>query len=230
MLESLWPRNFIVPHFPLILPSTSAFISSTRRNVDVAKKKYYMTLPTQEVGDTFLRTYGHTSIMVKGHKVMFRLSDKPVNEGRVRHVRSTPWEDPNALEERNKQNQSSRVDNGWIFVPRIACHDNSRMVRCLLCSLFSCKRVLSIIGINKICPSKICAQSVRGISNGITNFLTRFPLVSLDRKDLIAAAVNSDMHHGGRTLRHIQEGYKSKLKELSCWTNVKFPNPSLRTQ
>jgi hypothetical protein len=125
-----------------------------------------MTLPTQEVGDTFLRTYGHTSIMVKGHKIMFRLSDKPVNEGRVRHVRSTPWEDPHALEERNKQNQSSRVDNGWIFVPRIACHDNSRMIRCLLCSLFSCKRVLPMIGINKICPSKVCAQSVRGISNG----------------------------------------------------------------
>ena len=62
-----------------------------------------LTLPTLEVGDTFLRTYGHTSIMVKGRKIMFRLSDKPVNEGRVRHIRSIPWEDPNALEERNRQ-------------------------------------------------------------------------------------------------------------------------------
>jgi RNA-dependent RNA polymerase len=62
-----------------------------------------LTLPTHEVGDTFLRTYGHTSIIVKGRKIMFRLSDKPVNEGRVRHIRSIQWEDPNALEERNRQ-------------------------------------------------------------------------------------------------------------------------------
>jgi hypothetical protein len=62
-----------------------------------------LTLPTREVGDTFLRTYGHTSILVKGRKIMFRLSDRPVNEGRVRHIRSIPWEDPNVLEERHRQ-------------------------------------------------------------------------------------------------------------------------------
>ena len=62
-----------------------------------------LTLPTQEAGDTFLRTYSHTSIMVKGRKIMFQLSDKPVNEGRVRHIRSISSEDPNALEERNRQ-------------------------------------------------------------------------------------------------------------------------------
>jgi RNA-dependent RNA polymerase len=62
-----------------------------------------LTLPTQEVGDTFLLTYGHTRIMVKGRVIEFRLSDKPVNEGRVRHIRSIPWEDPKVLERRNRQ-------------------------------------------------------------------------------------------------------------------------------
>ena len=62
-----------------------------------------LTLPTREVGDTFLRTYGNSSIVVKGRKILFRLSDKPVNEGRVRHIRSIPWEDPKILEERNRR-------------------------------------------------------------------------------------------------------------------------------
>jgi RNA-dependent RNA polymerase len=62
-----------------------------------------LTLPKKEVGDTFLLTYGHRGIMVKGRMVGFRLSDKPVNEGRVRHIRSIPWEDPKVLERRNRQ-------------------------------------------------------------------------------------------------------------------------------
>ena len=62
-----------------------------------------LTLPTQEVGNTFLLTYGHTSIMVNGRMIKFRLSDKPVNEGHVRHIRSIPWEDPKVLERRNRQ-------------------------------------------------------------------------------------------------------------------------------
>jgi hypothetical protein len=62
-----------------------------------------LTLPTEELGKTFLLTYGHTSIMVKGRKIELRLSDKPVNEGRVRHIRSIPWEDPKVLEMRNRQ-------------------------------------------------------------------------------------------------------------------------------
>ena len=62
-----------------------------------------LTLPTQEIGETFLSTYGHTSIVVNGRKIEFRLSDKPVNEGRVRHIRSIPWEDPKVLEKRNRQ-------------------------------------------------------------------------------------------------------------------------------
>lgn len=62
-----------------------------------------LTLPTLEVGKTFLSTYGHTSINVKGRMIKFRLSDRPVNEGRVRHIRSIPWEDPQVLETRNRQ-------------------------------------------------------------------------------------------------------------------------------
>jgi RNA-dependent RNA polymerase len=90
-----------------------------------------LTLPTQEVGDTFLRTYGHTSIMVKGRKIMSRLSDKPVNEGRVRHIRSIPWEDPNALEERNRQKaaDSQPIElQGYAFGH--VCRDGSFLVDC----------------------------------------------------------------------------------------------------
>ena len=62
-----------------------------------------LTLPTREVGETFLLTYGHTSIMVKGRMIEFRRSDRPVNEGRVRYIRSVLWEDPKVLERRNRQ-------------------------------------------------------------------------------------------------------------------------------
>ena len=62
-----------------------------------------LTLPTQEVGSTFLSTYGHRGIIVNGRVIKFRLSDKPLNEGRARHIRSTPWEDPKVLETRNRQ-------------------------------------------------------------------------------------------------------------------------------
>ena len=74
-------------------------------HVHLFKKKGcgILTLPTKEVGDTFLLTYGHTSIMVNGRPIKFRLSDKPVNEGRVLHIRSIPWEDPKILETRNRQ-------------------------------------------------------------------------------------------------------------------------------
>ena len=62
-----------------------------------------LTLPTKEIGNTFLLTYGHTSITVNGRSIKFQLSDRPVNEGRVRHICSIPWEDPAVLETRNRQ-------------------------------------------------------------------------------------------------------------------------------
>ena len=62
-----------------------------------------LTLPTQEVGDAFLLTYGHTSIKVKGRRIKLRLSDKPVNEGCIRHILSIPWGDPGVLETRIRQ-------------------------------------------------------------------------------------------------------------------------------
>ena len=62
-----------------------------------------LTLPTQEVGDTFLLTYGHKGIRVKGCLFKFEPSDRPVNERRVHHICSNPWEDPKVLETRNKQ-------------------------------------------------------------------------------------------------------------------------------
>ena len=35
--------------------------------------------------------------------IKFRLSDKPVNEGCARHIRSTLWENPKVLERKNRQ-------------------------------------------------------------------------------------------------------------------------------
>ena len=84
-----------------------------------------LTLPTQEVGDTFLQTYGHTSIMVKGRKIIFRLSDKPVNEGPVRHIRFIPWEDPNAL----CRDGSFLVDSDTLGSRDIACDLDRRQIR-----------------------------------------------------------------------------------------------------
>ena len=43
--------------------------------------------------------------MVKGREIMFRLSDKPVNEGCIRHICSPSWEDPVVLKVRNKQSR-----------------------------------------------------------------------------------------------------------------------------
>lgn len=108
-----------------------------------------LTLPTQEVGDTFLLTYGHTSINVNGRMIKFRLSDKPVNEGRVRHIRSIPWEDPKVLERRNRQKAeysqpiklqgyafgyfrrdgSFLVDSDTLGIGDIACDLDHRQIR-----------------------------------------------------------------------------------------------------
>ena len=99
--------------------------------VDLFKKKGcgMLTLPTQEAGETFLSTYGHTSIMVNGRKIEFRLSDKPVNEGRVRHIRSIPWEDPKVLEMRNRQKaKDSQPINLEEFAFGHFCRDGSFLV------------------------------------------------------------------------------------------------------
>ena len=90
-----------------------------------------LTLPTREVGETFLSTYGHTSIMVNGRNIDFRLSDKPVNEGRVRYIRSIPWEDPKIVEMRNRQKakDSQPIKLQGFGFGRF-CRDGSFLVDC----------------------------------------------------------------------------------------------------
>ena len=86
-----------------------------------------LTLPTKEVGDTFLLTYGHTSIKVHDSMIKFRLSNKPLNEGRVRHICSIPWEDPKELETRQKAENSQPIDlQGYAFGH--FCRDGSFLV------------------------------------------------------------------------------------------------------
>ena len=100
-------------------------------HVQLFKKKGcgMLTLPTQEVGNTFLLTYGHTSIMVKGRMIKFGLSDKPVNKGLVYHICSIPWEDPAVLETRNRRKAE---DSKPIKLQKFAfghfCRDGSFLV------------------------------------------------------------------------------------------------------
>ena len=109
------------PPFPITNPPLNF-------HVHLMKKKGCgtLTLPTEEVANIFLRTYGHTGVMVKGRMIDFRLSNQPVNEGRIRHVRSTPWEDPKVLEWRNKQKaKDSEPMNLQAFAFGHFCRDGS---------------------------------------------------------------------------------------------------------
>ena len=71
-----------------------------------------LTLPTQEVGNTFLMTYGHTGINVLGRPIKFELSERPVNGGGVLRICSIPWEDPTVLEiqKRQKEEDSEPIE------------------------------------------------------------------------------------------------------------------------
>lgn len=62
-----------------------------------------LTLPNETAGRIFLRAYGDSGVPVKGPRVMFSLSNKPLNEEKVAILNSRPWRDPRRLEREKEQ-------------------------------------------------------------------------------------------------------------------------------
>ncbi|KAF8446342.1 RNA dependent RNA polymerase-domain-containing protein [Boletus edulis BED1] len=85
-------------------------------NFDVSLFKKYnsrgkvgiLTLPNSYAGQIFLRAYGTTGVPIKGPRVMFSLSNKPLNEDRIAILNSRPWRDPQQL----KQEKEQRIREG----------------------------------------------------------------------------------------------------------------------
>ncbi|KAH7883958.1 RdRP-domain-containing protein [Phlebopus sp. FC_14] len=68
-----------------------------------------LTLPTTDAGNTFLRAYGTTGVFVKGRRIIFTLSNRPVTGATVARLNETTWRDPRELEaERERLIQASR--------------------------------------------------------------------------------------------------------------------------
>ena len=70
-----------------------------------------LTLPNEDAGRIFLRAYGTTGIPVKGPKVLFSLSNRPLNEDKVAILNSTSWRDPQRL----KMEKEQRIREGRPF-------------------------------------------------------------------------------------------------------------------
>ncbi|KAF8557374.1 RdRP-domain-containing protein [Imleria badia] len=62
-----------------------------------------LTLPTENAGHIFLRSYGTAGVRVKGSNILFSLSDKPLNEEKVKILNSRPWRDPQQLKLEKEQ-------------------------------------------------------------------------------------------------------------------------------
>jgi hypothetical protein len=87
------------PPFPLDPP--------TNFDIDLFKSKQgkpigLLTLPTNELGNIFLRTYGQTGISVQYRTIYFSLSNKQ-RDGHIEKVRASAWEDPRILQEQKKR-------------------------------------------------------------------------------------------------------------------------------
>ncbi|KAI6134190.1 RdRP-domain-containing protein [Pisolithus croceorrhizus] len=68
-----------------------------------------LALPSATVGDTFLRSYGSSGVTVKGARILFQHSTKPISPEKIAQLNSTPWQDPLELQrEREKMVEDSR--------------------------------------------------------------------------------------------------------------------------
>ena len=67
-----------------------------------------LTLSSEYAGQIFLRSYGTTGVQVKGPRVSFSLSNKPLNEDKVAILNSRPWRDPQRL----KMEKERRIQEG----------------------------------------------------------------------------------------------------------------------
>ncbi|KAJ7102468.1 RdRP-domain-containing protein, partial [Mycena belliarum] len=62
-----------------------------------------LTLPTTQVGETFLYLYGGSGLLVKNRAIFFSRNKRPVNQGLVEMVRTTPWRDPTIIREEKER-------------------------------------------------------------------------------------------------------------------------------
>ncbi|KIK99941.1 hypothetical protein PAXRUDRAFT_30186 [Paxillus rubicundulus Ve08.2h10] len=83
------------PPFPLEPPLN--FDVYFFKKFDTRGKVGILNLPTVSVGNTFLYAYGSTGVPVKGPRIIFSRSNKPVNQDRLAILNATSWQDPKAL-------------------------------------------------------------------------------------------------------------------------------------
>ena len=76
-------------------------------------KNGVLTLPSEKAGRMFLHAYGHKKgLKLKGRKIEFHLNDRPLDEERVRMLRSRPWKDPQQLKMEMEQRQQRIREGG----------------------------------------------------------------------------------------------------------------------
>ncbi|KAJ7139530.1 RNA dependent RNA polymerase-domain-containing protein [Mycena epipterygia] len=86
-IDSESPINF---HVDLFRAARSR--GATHRGMGI------LTVPATQIGEDFLAIYG-SGVVVKSRRILFSRSTRPVNEGLVEFVRTTPWMDPKRLRE-----------------------------------------------------------------------------------------------------------------------------------
>lgn len=62
-----------------------------------------LTLPTEDVGVTFLRAHGGVGIVVKGRPILISKSTRAIHKSRIERLNNTPWRDPIQLREEQER-------------------------------------------------------------------------------------------------------------------------------
>ncbi|KAJ6627010.1 RNA dependent RNA polymerase-domain-containing protein [Mycena sp. CBHHK59/15] len=100
------------PPFPLDPPTNFKveIFRSNRSRGATHRGMGILTLPSSEIGETFLDLFG-AGIAVNQRLVMFKRSTRRVNEGLITFVRTRPWVDPETLREEKQMraNLSSTI-------------------------------------------------------------------------------------------------------------------------
>lgn len=91
------------PPEPLLNFDTTLFKKHNSRG-----KVGILTLPNENAGQIFLRSYGTAGVKIKGSKVLFSPSNKPLNEEKVAILNSRQWRDPQKL----KMEKEQRIREG----------------------------------------------------------------------------------------------------------------------
>ena len=93
----------ILHKLPFPLDPVLNFDVTLFKKHDTRGKIGILTLPSASAGQIFLRACGTTGVSVKGSKISFSLSNKPLNEDKVAILNSKPWRDPQRLRMEKEQ-------------------------------------------------------------------------------------------------------------------------------